>query len=75
MRSSSVVVPHPFAEDVPKMALAEWDHKVEALAANGSHQALAERVGLRSARPRLQDFDSKIPTAWSSSGENEPWRS
>src|ERR1700740_155609 len=42
------------------MALMQRDHEVEALAANGTDQSLAESVGLGRTRRRLQNSDSEI---------------
>src|SRR5690348_6397768 len=60
MWPSSVVVPHPFAKDLPKMSLMQRNHEVKALAAHCSHQSLAECIGLRRTRRRLHDPDSEM---------------
>src|SRR5271169_6386941 len=53
--SSAIVMGNPLAQDRPQMLLAQWDHVIQALAADRSHQPFAVGVRLRRLHRRPSD--------------------
>ncbi len=44
VRTASIVVPDPFAQDASEMALAQRNHEIQAFPPNRSNEALTDRV-------------------------------
>ena len=54
MGTPTIVVSDPHVKDSTEMSLAERDHEVQALAAQGADQTFTERIRLRNANRRLE---------------------
>ena len=60
MRASAVVMSRPLADEGADLPFAERNDPVEAFAAERTDHSLAEGIGLRRARRRLQDLDTEV---------------
>ena len=54
MGPAAIVVSDPFLQDLAQVAFTEWNHAIQALAADGPNQALAIGIRLGRANGRLE---------------------
>ena len=60
MRAGLVVITFPAFEQAQQMSLAQRNHEVEALPADGADQPLAQGIGLRTSIGRFQYLQPEI---------------
>ena len=59
VRPSCVVMRHPRLKNQLELRFGQWYEPIETLAPNGADDSLADRIGFRAARWRLQPLDAK----------------